>query len=407
MKQSFIQLVLLPLAVLSSSAFGHGWTDYPKARQSVCADDGGYWSSVDGSTIPNAACRAAFLQSGTYPFVQKNEFAANVIDYRNQSAIEAVVTDGNLCSAGSSAKSGMDIPSSAWQKTVLKPGTHKLRFRATAPHNPSFWKIYLSKPGFDSASQTLNWSDLELINSYDRIADVNGFYEMDITIPAGRTGTGILYVHWQRDDAAGEGFYNCSDLAFSDDSVITPPPGPDPEPTPNLVGIGSYVTSAHDIAKVDDTVRFRLFNAAGTEVVDESIVITGANQDFQVWTRDLALKVNDIHNSQVFIGIWNEQMNHLMYDDDNLFSNRVWALDSHFTYSVSVIKAGDSLPPPTDYDYVYPEGVGEYQPGTKVKGSDGNIYQCKPFPESGWCNQSSLYYAPATGLAWRDAWSRL
>ena len=139
-KPSFFGMASLATAMFSSLAVGHGWTEFPKARQIFCADDGGYWSSQDGSTIPNAACRAAFLESGTYPFVQKNEFAANISDYNNEAAVRATVTDGNLCSAGSSAKAGMDIPSSAWQKTTLSAGTHTLKFRATAPHNPSYWR---------------------------------------------------------------------------------------------------------------------------------------------------------------------------------------------------------------------------------------------------------------------------
>jgi hypothetical protein len=52
-----------------------------------------------------------------------------------------------------------------------------------------------------------------------------------------------------------------------------------------------------------------------------------------------------------------------------------------------------------DFDFVYPEGRGQYQPGTVVLGSDGNRYECRPFPNSGWCNiESDLYYAPGTGL---------
>ncbi|MDX1411982.1 MAG: lytic polysaccharide monooxygenase [Nitrospirales bacterium] len=59
-------------------------------------------------------------------------------------------------------------------------------------------------------------------------------------------------------------------------------------------------------------------------------------------------------------------------------------------------------------DFIYPEGRGQYQPGTVVLGSDGNRYECRPFPNSGWCNiESDLYYAPGTGLAWQEAWIRL
>lgn len=61
------------------------------------------------------------------------------------------------------------------------------------------------------------------------------------------------------------------------------------------------------------------------------------------------------------------------------------------------------------YDYVYPAGIGSYVPGqTIVLGSDGYHYKCRPRPNGDWCNiNSALYYAPGTGLAWQDAWTRL
>jgi chitinase len=51
---------------------------------------------------------------------------------------------------------------------------------------------------------------------------------------------------------------------------------------------------------------------------------------------------------------------------------------------------------------VYPAGLGSYQPGQLVV-SNGQIYQVKPWPYSGWANQGGAY-APGTGWAWQDAW---
>ncbi|MCY4044031.1 MAG: lytic polysaccharide monooxygenase [Cellvibrionales bacterium] len=338
MKQHSLRLTLALLTFFTSLSFGHGWTDFPKARQTICADDGGYWST-NGEAMPNSACRAALQESGTYPFVQKNEFAANVIDYTNQAAIEAAVPDGTLCSGGSPAKSGMDIPHLDWQKTKMASGEHTLRFRATAPHNPSFWRIYLSKPGFHSATDRLAWSDLELIQTYGNISVTNGYYEMQITLPEGREGDAILFVHWQREDPAGEGFYNCSDIRFSDstDGGSTP----DPDPAPELVSLGYFVTAAHDIADIDDTVKFRLFNASGQEVLEESLTIDSTNQELSIWARDLALKINDRHADQAFIGFWHDAMNHLMLDQTNILNNKVWAEAANFSFSTSVIKVDD------------------------------------------------------------------
>jgi len=64
-----------------------------------------------------------------------------------------------------------------------------------------------------------------------------------------------------------------------------------------------------------------------------------------------------------------------------------------------------TAPTISEFDFTYPEGLGQYQQGTVVKGTDNNLYRCN-IP--GWCNsQSSLYYAPGTGLAWDSAWSSL
>ncbi|PUA20072.1 hypothetical protein [Glaciimonas sp. PCH181] len=53
----------------------------------------------------------------------------------------------------------------------------------------------------------------------------------------------------------------------------------------------------------------------------------------------------------------------------------------------------------------------EYSEGTIYKGGDtvnsaGGVYECKSYPNSGWCGQAKSYYAPGTGSAWQDAWIR-
>ena len=57
------------------------------------------------------------------------------------------------------------------------------------------------------------------------------------------------------------------------------------------------------------------------------------------------------------------------------------------------------------YEYVYPDGIGNYEPGTKVQGTDGGVYECKPYPASAWCNQSPCNFAPTTGLVWFLCWT--
>lgn len=52
---------------------------------------------------------------------------------------------------------------------------------------------------------------------------------------------------------------------------------------------------------------------------------------------------------------------------------------------------------------VYVENSG-YVEGSQVK-NGSNIYQCRAWPNSGWCNGASWAYAPGTGTYWTDAWT--
>lgn len=59
-----------------------------------------------------------------------------------------------------------------------------------------------------------------------------------------------------------------------------------------------------------------------------------------------------------------------------------------------------------DYQFVYPQGLGDYQAGTVVlQPKTDKTYECKPFPYSGWCNIGSHHYEPGEGSNWQDAWT--
>lgn len=71
----------------------------------------------------------------------------------------------------------------------------------------------------------------------------------------------------------------------------------------------------------------------------------------------------------------------------------------------------ESTPPlPGDYDFIFPESLSSYTEGTKVLARDGLIYQCKPFPYSGFCqqwNEGSTAFEPGIGSDWQQAWTKV
>ncbi|MBE4609394.1 lytic polysaccharide monooxygenase [Vibrio navarrensis] len=332
--------VIAALSAFNVSA--HGWVEYPNARQNICYEDGGFWTNQ----IPNKACQAAYDVSGAYPFVQRNEVSANVPNYRDMAHVKAIVANGELCSAGDAAKAGLNLPSPHWQRTNVSLDANNqldLVFAGVVPHNPSYWEFYLTKPSYDP-SLPLAWDDLELIDSAGDVAvDEQKRYRIKVSFPAGRSGDAILYTRWQRVDAGGEGFYNCSDITFKDGGTTPPtdPTDPPTEPGNNLSVLGYFVPQGFTVES-GDTVRFRTFDASGAELVDLSLPISANNTS--TWAAELAGQFNAQQHKDWYIGIWHQEMNHYMFDTRNLFANQVHAPSANFSYALSLVK-GDTTPP--------------------------------------------------------------
>ena len=345
----------LAILFLSQSAIvlSHGYTEKPKTRQQFCVDDGGYWWPDDGSGVPNEACRAAFLESGTFQFVQNIEFSANVADYNNMDAVRSIVKDGSLCAAGDQAKRGMDVPSPHWQRTNVTPdenGEFEYLFFGATPHNPSFWEFYLSNENFDASTQVLTWADLQLIDQKGDIpiTHINGrnFYQMKVKIPAGRTGDAILYTRWQREDVAGEGFYNCSDITI--EGSTTPPF--------DWFDKGYYVKQGTE-AQAGDEVWFRVFDSVGTEVVFKKLAITADNQAQQVWASAIANDVNAANAAHVQIGV-KTTSNTIEYNANDTLINKVWLKKQANSFALDIKKPQNNLPPQVSLDPAYQVNAG-------------------------------------------------
>ncbi|WP_281558290.1 lytic polysaccharide monooxygenase [Thalassomonas sp. RHCl1] len=330
----------LGLLVLQTPLFvyGHGYVDSPKARQAICQAQGGYWWPETGENIPNLACRAAYLATGYVQFVQEHEFAVNITDYQNQAEVEAHVPDGLLCSAGSEEKGGMNLPSSHWQVTEVVPDEQNnipFRFRATTPHNPSFWQFYLTRQDFPVESQEITWADLEKVQEYDDIevikdSDGSSYYEMAINIPAERSGRAVLYTRWQRYDVAGEGFYNCSDIDIKRDSTPV-----------SWQPIGYFVRQGQE-GTVGESARARLFDATGQELINRTFAVTQANVN--QWQQTFAAELATGFPQVLQIGV-KDSTGNITFDANNPLSNQVWVTDSNYSFTLSLAATPVNTPP--------------------------------------------------------------
>jgi predicted carbohydrate-binding protein with CBM5 and CBM33 domain len=163
--QRLTKWLLAAVLLAPTLVMAHGAVDKPIARQVYCKTLPDFWS---GSPSDNG-CAALSAKSGQYPGQQWNEVAhlIKAPGYNDPEIVKREVPDGQLCSAADSKKDGLNIVSDDWHRTDVTPsnGMMDVRIIGTAPHVPSFVKVFLTKPGFDPTQSPLTWNDLTLIHS--------------------------------------------------------------------------------------------------------------------------------------------------------------------------------------------------------------------------------------------------
>jgi len=212
-------------------AEAHGSTQVPASRVYACR-----FEQPDGSM-----CAAAW-QANPQALYDWMEVNIGDADGRHQQ----LIPDGELCSAGRDKYVAFDRPGD-WPLTRLQPnasGRYDVVYTSTAPHATAYYRLLLTRPGFDARTDSLRWADLEQV--YDSgplpASPQNRF---SVALPA-RSEPAILYTIWQRSDSP-EAFYACSDVTIAGGGTappagppvtppVTPPPTtpstPTPTPTP-------------------------------------------------------------------------------------------------------------------------------------------------------------------------------
>lgn len=207
-----VGLVLLAISVVfvMNQAWAHGSVQEPKSRAYNCF--------LEGPESPTSlACQAALAVGGSQPFYDWHEINLNA-DGQHQ----ALIPDGQLCSAGREKYAGVDLPRADWPAETIVPdanGNFEFVYHAAVPHSTAYFKFYVTKDGYDP-TQPLAWADLEEFCTITDVTLEGMQYRMSCPLPA-KNGRHVIYNIWQRDDSP-EAFYSCSDVIFGEDNSPTP-----------------------------------------------------------------------------------------------------------------------------------------------------------------------------------------
>lgn len=135
--------------------------------------------------------------------------------YRNGLAgnFQAAIPNGQLCSGGH-AESGrynaLDAVG-AWKTTDIR-NTFTVKLYDQASHGADYFRVYITRQGFDPTRQALTWNDLQLVKTTGRYAPSQN-YSIDVST-SGRSGRAVVYTIWQASHM-DQAYFICSDVNFT------------------------------------------------------------------------------------------------------------------------------------------------------------------------------------------------
>ncbi|GAA4251823.1 hypothetical protein GCM10022255_045930 [Dactylosporangium darangshiense] len=157
---------------------------------------------------------------------------------------QAAVPDGQLCSGGRTQNgfyASLDTVG-PWV-AATKPDKFTLTLTDQAQHGADYLLIYITKQGFDPATQPLTWNSLELIQRTGRYAPA-GQYQAQVDAGT-RTGRHVIYTVWQASHM-DQSYYLCSDVIFTGQGgggSTSPSPSRSTSPSPSVSVSPSRSTS--------------------------------------------------------------------------------------------------------------------------------------------------------------------
>ena len=226
------------LMLLPNISYGHGTVISPASRVYRIFQEG-----PDSANSPSTV--AALAVAGSNQYYTWNQISQNVPNYAAAAfndSYAAVIPDGQLASGGNTGQSsfdfsGLDLVSDKWHwpATTVAAGPLEINWLATATHDPSYFKVWITKNDYDHRA-SLSWDKMEFLGQVAHTKSGKE-YTIPVTLPE-RSGRHVLYVAWQRIDPVGEVFFSTSDIIFSNDPV-------DPDADP-VVSIESAIVNEGD-----------------------------------------------------------------------------------------------------------------------------------------------------------------
>lgn len=209
--RSAVRVLVMLLAILAGilpwagAAQAHGTIVSPRSRAYQCWQDWGNQHTNPAMQQQDPMCWQAFQAN---PDTMWNWMSALRDGLGGQ--FQARTPDGQLCSNALSRNDSLNQPG-PW-KTTNVTSSFTVQLYDQASHGADFFRVYVSKQGYDPTTQRLGWGNLDFITQTGRYAPAQ-----NISFPistSGYTGHHILFVIWQASHQ-DQAYMWCSDVNFA------------------------------------------------------------------------------------------------------------------------------------------------------------------------------------------------
>ncbi|HCA86653.1 MAG TPA: cellulose-binding protein [Streptomyces sp.] len=204
---ALLSAALFCLLPWSNTASAHGSIVDPASRNYGCWERWGDDHMNPAMAQEDPMCWQAW-QDDPNAMWNWNGLYRNGVGGNHQGA----VPNGQLCSGGhteSGRYNSLDTPG-AWKMTnVADNFTVKLYDQAS--HGADYFRVYVTRQGFDPTTQSMNWSDLQLVRETGRYAPSQNI-SIDVNT-SGYSGRHVVYTIWQASHM-DQAYYLCSDVNF-------------------------------------------------------------------------------------------------------------------------------------------------------------------------------------------------
>ncbi|GIE95301.1 lytic polysaccharide monooxygenase auxiliary activity family 9 protein [Paractinoplanes rishiriensis] len=209
--RSAVRALLVVLTMLAGAfawaapAQAHGTIISPQTRAYQCWKTWGTNHMSPTMQTQDPMCWAAFQAN---PDTMWNWMSALRDGLGAQ--FQARTPDGQLCSNGLTRNDSLNTPG-AWKTTAISRN-FTVQLYDQASHGADYFRVYVSKQGFNPATQRLGWGNLDFIQQTGRYAPAQNI-SFNVNT-SGYTGHHLLFVIWQASHS-DQAYMWCSDVVFS------------------------------------------------------------------------------------------------------------------------------------------------------------------------------------------------